>query len=372
MRGARDRLVDVALIAGALVYGGFWMLVLLDDPNTTPDALVVEAVLAVTACASLWWRRRWPLVLAVALLPVSTYGLLADGAQLVALFTLAVHRPARAALAVGGAGVLATGGYMLLLWPHNGTTAFVFALTAFGTAGVIGWGLAVRHRQDLVASLRERAERAEAEAALRAERAQQETRDELAREMHDVLGHRLSLLSVHAGALEYRRSMAPEDVARTASVLRATAHQALQDLREVIGILRAPVGELPQPTFADLRSLLAESRQAGMPVTWQLDAATHVPDGLGRTAYRIVQEALTNARRHAPGASVRVTVTCGADGLTVDVVNAASATSADAPSGAGRGLLGLAERVALVGGRLHHGPDTAGGFTLHAWLPWPP
>lgn len=361
------------MVAGALAYGAVWALVLLYDPTTSPGALVAEVVIAGLACASLWWRRRWPLVLALALLPLSTYGLLADGAQLVMLFTLAVHRSARTALAVGAASVLATAGYMLAVWPWSGTSAFIFALVALSTAGVIGWGLFVRHRRDLIVSLRERAERAEAEATLQAERAQQAAREELAREMHDVLGHRLSLLSVHAGALEYRRGMSTADVSRTAGVLRATAHLALQDLREVIGVLRAPVGELPQPTFADLTALVAEARQAGMAVTWQLDVATPVPDTLGRTAYRIVQEALTNARRHAPGAQVRVALTgCTGDGLTVDVVNTAPATSADAASGSGRGLVGLAERVALVGGRLHHGPDTAGGFALHAWLPWPP
>lgn len=373
MRGARSRVVDAALIGGALAYGALWALLLLYDPTTSRQGLVVEIVLAAVACASLWWRRRVPLALALALLPLSTYSVLVDGAQLVALFTLAVQRRARTAVLVGVVSVLATGCYMLLVWPWNGTSAFVLALSAVTTAGVIGWGLFVRHRRDLVATLRDRAERAEAEAALRAERAHREAREELAREMHDVLGHRLSLLSVHAGALEYRRSMSAEDVTRTASVLRATAHQALQELREVIGILRAPVGELPQPTFADLTSLVAESRQAGMSVTWQLDVATPVPDALGRTAYRVVQEALTNARRHAPGAAVRVTVTGRVDdGLVVDVVNAATAASIGAVSGSGRGLVGLAERVALVGGRLHHGPDTAGGFALHAWLPWPP
>jgi signal transduction histidine kinase len=124
--------------------------------------------------------------------------------------------------------------------------------------------------------------------------------------MHDVLGHRLSLLSVHAGALEFRPDASPEEIAGAAKVIRENAHQALQDLREVVGVLRAPVGELPQPTLADARQLVAESGRAGMRVELREEIGGAVPDLVGRTAYRVVQEALTNARKHAPGAAVDV------------------------------------------------------------------
>ena len=119
--------------------------------------------------------------------------------------------------------------------------------------------------------------------------------------MHDVLGHRLSLLSVHAGALEFRPDAPAEEVARATKVIRENAHQALQDLREVIGVLRAPVGELPQPTLADVHQLVAESGRVGMRVSLHDETGGPVPDLAGRTAYRVVQEALTNARKHAPG-----------------------------------------------------------------------
>ncbi len=197
--------------------------------------------------------------------------------------------------------------------------------------------------------------------------------------MHDVLGHRLSLLSVHAGALEFRPDAPAEEVARAAKVIRESAHQALQDLREVIGVLRAPVGELPQPTLADLRLLVAESGRAGMRVDLRTETSGPAPDGVVRTAYRIVQEGLTNARKHAPGAEVRVRL-AGAPGrgLTVEVDNAAPATGPGHPPDPapapppGQGLGGLAERVALADGRLEHGPTAAGGWRLSAWLPWPP
>ena len=228
-------------------------------------------------------------------------------------------------------------------------------------------------------SLRDRAARAETEARLRAEQAQRRARDEIAREMHDVLGHRLSLLSVHAGALEFRPGAPAEEVVRAAKVIRENAHLALQDLREVLGVLRAPVGELPQPTIGDVQQLVAESGRAGMRVALHEDTAGPVPDLAGRTAYRVVQEALTNARKHAPGAEVQVRL-AGApgQGLTVEVCNrppgprSVPAPGAPPGRGTGQGLAGLAERVALAGGALEHGPTGAGGWRLAARLPWPP
>jgi signal transduction histidine kinase len=149
-------------------------------------------------------------------------------------------------------------------------------------------------------------------------------REEIAREMHGVLGHRLSLLSVHAGALAYRPDASTEEVSGAAEIIRSSAHQALQDLREVIGVLRAPVGELPQPTFADLPQLVEGSRKAGFPVDLTLDAPGPLPDRVGRTAYRIVQEDLTNAMKHAPGQQVTISVTgAPGNGLHVELRNAA-------------------------------------------------
>ena len=192
--------------------------------------------------------------------------------------------------------------------PEPGIPAWLLFLIGVAVqSAAVGWGLFIRSRRQLVLSLRDRAARAETEAQLRAEQAQQRARDEIAREMHDVLGHRLSLLSVHAGALEFRPDASAEEIARAAKVIRENAHQALQDLREVIGVLRATAsGELPQPTLADVRQLVAESGRAGMRVGLREElGGAAVPDLVGRTAYRIVQEGLTNARKHAPGAEVR-------------------------------------------------------------------
>jgi len=244
---------------------------------------------------------------------------------------------------------------------------------------VLAWGMFVRARRQ---SLRERAGRVEAEQELRVAEARQGERNRIAREMHDVLAHRLSLLSLHAGALELRPDAAPEEVARAAGVVRASAYQALEDLREVIGVLRTGVDrsdetpERPQPTLADLPDLVDQSRRAGMRVRldWQTDALSAVPAGVGRSAYRIVQEGLTNARKHAPDGEVAVTVRATpGDGVTVEIRNPCpmGTGGGTAIPGAGIGLIGLTERAALAGGRLEHGPTPAGEFRLWAWLPWP-
>ncbi|WP_328320703.1 sensor histidine kinase [Streptomyces sp. NBC_00388] len=338
---------------------------------------VVDQVTGVASCCALWLRRRWPVGLAVVLVVASAFAPLVAGAVLVALFSLAVHRRFRPVLVLGIAAV-AAGGVQAALRPDP-TMSWIRS-TLFGTVLillVIFWGMFVRSRRQLVVVLRERAHRAEAEADLRAAQAQRLAREAIAREMHDVLAHRLTLLSVHAGALEFRPGAPAPEVARAAGVIRDSAHEALQDLREIIGVLRTPgEGEenRPQPTLATLEVLAGESRQAGMEVVMEngvADPAT-VPAATGRTAYRIAQEGLTNARKHAPGAAVTVTVAGSAGaGLTVEVRNPAPPGDVPKVPGSGQGLIGLTERATLAGGRLDHGAVEGGGFRVAAWLPWP-
>jgi signal transduction histidine kinase len=197
--------------------------------------------------------------------------------------------------------------------------------------------------------------------------------------MHDVLAHRVSLLALHAGALEFRPDAPPEEIAEAAGVIRGNAHTALEELRAVIGVLRdgeaGEAPEPPQPTLADVPALVEESRAAGMRVACRIETPDRVPDALGRTAYRIVQEGLTNARKHAPAAPVEVAVTAAGPELVVEVVSRRPVGVAVAPAplpGAGSGLVGLGERVALAGGALEHGPDLAGDFVLRATLPLAP
>ncbi|WP_182873551.1 sensor histidine kinase [Microbispora sp. H10670] len=402
-RTRRDWLVDTAMF---LLAAAFALLMSAERLGTVPLPpgwlFPLDQVVGALGCAALWLRRRWPVGLAVTLVALSAVFEMVAGPMLAALFSVAVHRRPRTSGVVFALSVLAA---VVFTWlrPEPGTpplATFMLGLALQGAAA--GWGLFVHHRRRLVLAQRDRAARMETEARLRAEQAQHLVREAIAREMHDVLGHRLSLLSVHAGALEFNPGADPADVARAARVIRESAHQALQDLREVIGVLRAPSGGTPGgtagnpsgdpsggsaptrpglPGLADLDRLLAESGEAGMRVRLRDELGGRpreaVPDRTGRTAYRVVQEALTNARRHAPGAEVRLRL-AGApgDGLTIEVVNDTTATGPPETEG-GHGLIGLAERVTLAGGRLEHGPVRRDGGTgpgawqVRVWLPWP-
>lgn len=374
-RSARDWAVDIVIFLIGAGMGLGVALMLRSDTSTPPSVVLADQIVGALACAAVWLRRRRPVGLAFALLPVSLLSSVASGPICVALFTVAVHRSFMLAALTGGLYVTTLALYMW--WRPDPDLPFplMFALSALVYLLLIIWGMFVRARRQLVFSLRDRAERAEVEAELRVERARRLERERIAREMHDVLAHRLSLISVHAGALEYRPDMVPRDVSRAAGVIRAGAHQALQDLREIIGVLRLDSGDTtpdrPQPTLADLPGLVEESRLAGMEVT--LDMRVGDPDAaparLGRNAYRIAQEGLTNARKHAAAAPVDIVVAGGpGDGLTVEIGNLV--TAGHAIPGSGAGLIGLTERAELMGGRLGYGRGLDGRFLLSAWLPW--
>ncbi|ATY98993.1 sensor histidine kinase [Streptomyces bacillaris] len=377
-RTVRDWVVDITAFLCAAFIGMVAVSVIDADDSTADVVVFVDSVVGAAACCALWLRRRWPVGLAVALTAVAVVEPVAVGALLVALFSLAVHRPLKPT-AIVGAAALVTVPVQPLVRPDP-QTGYV-ASVLFGVLLVLlalSWGLGVRSRRQLVLSLRERARRAEAEAELRAEQAQRLAREAIAREMHDVLAHRLTLLSVHAGALEFRPDAPTAEIARAAGVIRDSSHEALQDLREIIGVLRGPgdtgEGERPQPTLTTLDALIEESRQAGMRVTLdqRVAAPEAAPAATGRTVYRIAQECLTNARKHAPGAEVTVTVTGGpGDGLTVEVANPAPNEPFERVPGSGQGLIGLTERATLAGGSLEHGPTPDGGFLVRARLPWP-
>ena len=354
-RSKSDWIVDVGFVVsscllGALALAGTW-------EQHSPALRVVDLVLGVAAVVALWWRKRWPTALGLVLSVVSFASALAAGPALAAAFNVAVRGSRQGLLAVAAIAAAAVP-LAPLIYPSGDGYVVDLVIGALLTAVVFGWGLLVRARREQVSVAAQRAV-ADARTA---------ERRRIAREMHDVLAHRLSLLALHAGALEYRGDA-------EAGVLRETARAALEDLRGVIGILRDGEGEAvaepPQPTLADLDALVDECRAAGMRVELSVTAAG-VPDALGRTAYRIVQEGLTNARKHAPGAAVDVHVD-GGDALRVTVrCRRPVGVAAAAPPlpGAGSGLIGLEERVALAGGRLHAASDRAGDFTLEAELPW--
>jgi signal transduction histidine kinase len=235
-------------------------------------------------------------------------------------------------------------------------------------------GLWVGTRRALVANLRERAARLEREQHLKAEQARAQERARIAREMHDVVAHRVSLMILHAGALEV--SLADPDAAEQAGLIRQTGREALEELRHILGVLRerasgAPLD--PQPTLADLDRIVQQSRDARMEVSLAVEGDRRtLPATVERTAYRLVQEALTNVHKHAASAATEICLKYEAKRLDVTVRNARPASGHD-PSLAlgtnGHGLLGLRERVLLLGGSFHAGPRLDGGFEVRASIP---
>jgi signal transduction histidine kinase len=365
-RGRRDRVVDAAVYLGAFAIGaatlaGTWEM-------HPPWLRVVAVVVGIATLVSLHWRRTHPAAVGIGIGAVSLVIVTASGANLAATFNAAIRARGRDLAIIAGL-LIAWAFASPLLYPPAGSYWANAGACVLVTGVVLGWGLFVRARRELVRSLRAQADRA-------ADEARAAERGRIAREMHDVLAHRLSLLSVHAGALEFRPDAPAEEVAQAAGVIRESARAALDELRGVIGVLREDGSESltqpPQPTIADLAALVEESRAAGMRITARIELGDAVPaDAVGRTVYRIVQEGLTNARKHAPGAAVTLTVEAPDGDLRVEIRSLAPVAVASAVTlpGAGTGLIGLAERVTLAGGDLESGVDPAGAFVLRARLP---
>ncbi|GAA0555278.1 histidine kinase [Paractinoplanes ferrugineus] len=387
-------LLEISLAAIATLLGLFFVSNSVSEDGGAPVA--VEAAAAVAAVAALvLFRRTHPVALTLILIPCGIVLGMPMGATPIALFAVALHRPARVAIALAGMHAALTAGvYGLVLGPTGTYAEVVVFLVLLHVSGV-AVAMVIRSRRQLVASWAERVRQAEEGQRLRVEQARHAEREQLAREMHDVLAHRISLLAVHAGALSVSRDASAEEK-QAAGVIRQCAHDALEDLRSLLGMLRGPVVDRPLPTLGDVPALVERSREAGADVSLSLTGGDddaddmsdeiEVPDQIGRHAYRIVQEALTNALKHAPGAPVRVRLDVRhMQGLSVQVINdlgwhrqpaqwpervGAGPEMVPGIPGAGAGLVGLRERVQLVGGRFEHGPTPEGEFDVKAWLPW--
>jgi signal transduction histidine kinase len=378
-RTGRDRAVDAVGCFTAVALGALFLSPSLhgDVVPLSTTRVVVDVVCGTLACVALWWRRRWALGVAVICLLLGTLSISATPAGLIALFSLAVHRPVRRALTAVALWIPS----VLLFAVYSPTTDVLSVVVRVIplVLAVTAWGMFLRARRQLLFTLRERAVQAEANQRLHEDGARRAERTRIAREMHDVLAHRISLLALHAGALEVRPDLPPDKVRETAELLRATARQALEELRSVIGLLRDPGQEpappAPVPTLSDIRRLVEETRLAGAKIDFemQVEHADAVPNALGRDAYRVVQEALTNIGKHASGTASQVRISGGpGNGLHVSVRNRKPLHANAGPGlpGSGAGLLGLQERVDLAGGTLVHGPDGSGDFVVDAELSW--
>ncbi len=381
-RSVRDWVVDFVLFGFALIvcFGELWT----NHREVGTTLFVIDAVLGIPCCLLLWLRRRNPLAVGWVIVACSTLSEAAGGAAIVALFTVAVHcQPRRTFQVASLAAFAAVTCAVLYTHPHHfhfnyGTLFFWLVVTDRGgrlrrirarpsrAAAVAARTCSARRGRAAPAGARGAACRARSDRA----------RDARCAGPSDLIAER------PRGRARVQPGCLAEEIARAAGVIRVSARAAQEELREVIGVLRAG-SELedlqpPQPTITDLTTLVAESRAAGMDVSFKdtLQDRSLSPI-LGRTVYRVVQEALTNARKHAAGQVVTITLEGDpADRVRVEVVNRPWVGQGDADGDrsvqveSGMGLVGLTERVTLIGGELLAEPLAGGGFRLLATLPW--
>ena len=369
------RWLDRLIVAFVLVVGGLGH-ALADQP--------VATLFTVAEVLPLLWRRShpWPVFLVVAV--VSALQAVAYDQPTVGqlAFPVAVYSVARwsprwqgvTALLVGYAGALVAATRWLFGFGAGDLTAgnlapYTVTISAIVTAAwALGW--AAQSRERYVASLVARAEQAERMAERGVELAARDERSRIAREMHDVVAHGLSVIVVQADGARYAAAKDPDVAVGTLETISATGREALTEMRRLLGLLReGDTGVAPQPGLDDVRHLVDEARAAGMRVAADLpEPAPDVPDGVGLAAYRIVQEALTNVRKHAgPDAAVDVRVAVDR-GVAIDVRDDGRGAAARA-EGRGLGLVGMRERAAVHGGTLEAGPAPGGGFAVSARLP---
>jgi signal transduction histidine kinase len=337
----------------------------MSEPDTAA-AWATGAIGGIGALA-LWWRRAHPVAITmIGLVVVALTGV--PLALFVGLFSMAARRRDRTLVAVGALSVAV----LAVKWSTETDDGWL-RLGASAVAGVgfaVAAGAYVGARSDLVQALRERAERADADQNARAEQARLAERARIAREMHDIVAHKVCLVAMHAGALEVMPSPTRDQVATTGELIRTTAHEAMNDLREVLGVLGPTgTGRLPSPRLDDIVRAVEASRSAGADVTLHIDVE-ELSDPIARAAHRIVTEGLTNVHKHAAGAATTVSISDSGAGLTVEVVNDRPPGSVPIVLGAGVGLHGLAERARLIGGTCEAGPRDGGGWQLSAFMPW--
>jgi len=365
--------IALCLVVSALAWGNSWS----GQWHDHRMLFWIDLGVGIVSYPLSFLRRRWPFWIALAMACLSSVSASSAGPGTLAAVSLASRRKLGPILVVGVVAIVAGQAYAdTQPVKHDGSAYVAFIVNIVVTAAILGWGMYIGSRRELLWTLRERAESAEAEQEFRVSSARTTERARIAREMHDVLAHRISQVSMQAGAMAFRDDLDADELRAGAQLIQTQANQALNELRGVLGVLRSPeTGEIldrPQPTYADLDALVEDSRQAGMHVDYQdlIGPASDIPIAAGRTIFRIVQEGLTNAAKHAPGALIRIELS-GSPAAGIDVLlrNAVGFAGKPAAPGSGLGLIGLAERTALRGGRLEHRRDGS-TFVLHGWIPW--
>ena len=378
MRFSWARVVDALFVVGVIVTATAEVWVPLDSRQGDGDPVLSTLQVLVVAVA-LWWRRTHPVPVAA----VVVAGLITPNAfppafllffgQFVPL-CIATFSAARYARGRGpwvAAGIIAAALlYADLFIPlMGGTTEILYHW------GVLTVCFAIGRWQAVMAERAERSRQQAIDAEIAAAEAVLAERTRIARELHDIVAHAMSVMVVQAGAAEQIADDDPVRVHKSLKAIRTTGTEALGEMRRLVGMLRddSDVGLLaPQPGLSGLKALVDDAADTGLPVTLEvIGDERDLPAGVDLAAYRIVQEALTNARRHAAGAGiVRVTVRFEPERLELEVTDDGRASAATA--GSGHGLVGMRERVALYDGTVSAGPLSDGGFSVFAQLPLAP
>ena len=345
-----------ALLVLASFAGGLTMLFLVLEQRPGGGWCVLDITIGAAANLLLLVRRRAPVVVALVLAVAAAFFATAGVANYVALFAVSRSRRLEQAFVVALADI-AGAVVFWLLYPANSALSLTVAVNTAIALAVVAWGALQQKQQDLVAVYRDRTARIERERELRAEQIQMAERARIARDMHDSVAHYISLIALYAGGLAVAGDNA-ENVGTTAATIRTTAISALDELRTVIGMLRDGTIVTPQSTEHEhaVAGLIDEARQAGQLIVAHLDLGendmlTETPNA--EHIYRVVQEGLTNARKHAPGALVTVNIRCEGSDALITITNPVEEAGSTLP-GSGAGLRGLAERIATVGGVTEH------------------
>lgn len=361
------------VIAGALfVVGQAEILLIAERPRATAAAGFAVMALALA------WRRSLPVATAVTVaateLAVAASGVPIDShvfilpVIMLALYSLGHYAALRRAL-LGAGMVFALVVVSLFTADGPGAENLGFSMVMVGGPWLAG--RLVRRSTDQAVQAALRAKELERTQVDRERAAVAQERGRIARELHDIVAHSVSVMTVQAGAIEEVAARNPAKAADAARSIRRTGREALDDLRRLLGVLRgehpAADGLAPQPGLADLEPLLDHVRHVGLDVDLLIEGPPHfVPPGVDLTAFRVVQEALTNTLKHAAATRVRVDVRYAAEGLDIEVTDDGIGATAN---GSGHGLVGMRERVGLYGGNLEYGTTATGGFRVRAVLP---
>ena len=374
-----------ALFAGLV---GVISLVEASSPElaTSAGADTFAYVTIVIAAASLIVRRHMPITVLVIVTTTLATFYLRDGGDFLSLlglapfYAVAAHstqrRRAWVAMLVAGPAIFAAASVSVLDRPDGYDVNSAASMSSF-IVGVSAFGLIIRNRQRIFADSEERAAAAEADRHAGAQRAVSEERSRIAREMHDVVAHGMSVIAVQAAAAQEIVHTDPDKATEVMGHIENVGRESLNELRRMLGVLRqgdddTAASLTPQPSLADVGAAVAQSTSAGVDTTLVvIGGARELAPGIGLTAFRIVQEALTNVLKHAgSNASATVTISYGRSSVTIEIVDdGRGAVSSLSQAGGGNGLIGMRERVDIYGGELSAGPRTGGGYAVRAVLP---